>query len=311
MMQTGSPIAVARRARKDNGAPVRTAVTHSYAVVAFHIGGRSRVEQNGQWSIGAGDVLLVPAGEPHRLLETQHSEYWGLAFCVPCFATNGAASLLDPFERVRDGAAAVVRIPAARHGHLEGLFRELEEVTRERPNPGDTLDAVQGSLLTLILHEIGRAAGSSVSLGPSRRSVVVDSLRFIERNCLRRLTLGEVARAVGRSPAHVTSALKQATGRSAGEWVVSGRMAEARRLLLHSDEMVDVIAERVGYADATHFIRMFRREHGTTPAAWRSASCQPPASGVLQRALTPPSTHPRSGCDGARGPSLARRNRDT
>ncbi|MCI4371871.1 MAG: helix-turn-helix domain-containing protein, partial [Thermoplasmata archaeon] len=41
--------------------------------------------------------------------------------------------------------------------------------------------------------------------------------------------------------------------------------------LLHSDERVDIIAERVGYADATHFIRMFRRAHGATPAAWRAA----------------------------------------
>jgi AraC-like DNA-binding protein len=34
--------------------------------------------------------------------------------------------------------------------------------------------------------------------------------------------------------------------------------------------MVEVIAERVGYADATHFIRLFRRMYGVTPAAWRS-----------------------------------------
>jgi AraC-like DNA-binding protein len=39
---------------------------------------------------------------------------------------------------------------------------------------------------------------------------------------------------------------------------------------LHSGERIDIIAERVGYADPTHFIRMFRREHGTTPAAWRN-----------------------------------------
>ena len=96
-------------------------------------------------------------------------------------------------------------------------------------------------------------------------------MRFIERNALRRLTLGEIAEAVGRSPAYVTNALSRSTGRSALEWILSARMAEARRLLLHSDEMVDVIAERVGYADATHFIRMFRRSHGTTPAAWRAA----------------------------------------
>jgi AraC-like DNA-binding protein len=104
--------------------------------------------------------------------------------------------------------------------------------------------------------------------------VVVDSLRFIERNCLGRLSLTEVAAAVGRSPTYVTAALTQATGRSAGAWIVSGRMAEARRLLLHSDEKVDVIAERVGYADATHFIRMFRRESGATPAAWRAAQAK-------------------------------------
>jgi AraC family transcriptional activator of pobA len=55
------------------------------------------------------------------------------------------------------------------------------------------------------------------------------------------------------------------------EWIIAARLAEARRLLLHGDEMVDVIAERVGYADATHFIRLVRREHGMTPAAWRSA----------------------------------------
>jgi transcriptional regulator GlxA family with amidase domain len=39
----------------------------------------------------------------------------------------------------------------------------------------------------------------------------------------------------------------------------------------HSDEMVDIVAERVGYADATHFIRMFRREQRAAPAARRAA----------------------------------------
>jgi AraC-like DNA-binding protein len=265
------PLVVARRRPDCDGARGRAPVTHAHAALAFYTGGRSRVELNGEWTLGEGDVLLVPAGEPHRMLDVQRPELWALAFCAPCFAADGAADLLAPFERVRDGAAAVVRIPADRRAFLEALFRELEQAGGAPRGPGDTLDAVQRSLLTLILNEVGRAAGGPASAEVPRRSVVIDSLRFIERNCLRRLTLAEVAEAVGRSPAYVTSALKQATGRSAGEWVLSGRMAEARRLLLHSDEMVDVIAERVGYADATHFIRMFRREHGATPAAWRAA----------------------------------------
>ncbi|MFO0575396.1 MAG: AraC family transcriptional regulator [Polyangia bacterium] len=252
--------------------PCRRPATHSFAVLTFFTGGQARVEQNGQWELAAGDALLIPAGQPHRLLETRRPDCWGLSFCVPCVAGDEAAALLTPFEKVRDGGSAVVSIPAGRHGFLEGLFRELSALGSASRCGTEARAAVQRSLLTLILNEVERAAAA---VDPGARSsgggVVTESLRFIERNCLRRLTLGDVAAAVGRSPAYVTAALSQATGRSAGQWIVSGRMAEARRLLLHSSDPVDVIAERVGYADSTHFIRMFRREHGATPAAWRAA----------------------------------------
>lgn len=261
-------------------------VTHSHASVGFYVGGGARVELNGAWTLGRGDVLLVPAGEPHRMLETRSPEYWGLGFCVSCIAADGGAALLEPFERVRDGGAAVVHIPTERHEFLEALFRELEEVGREAPGGGG-LDAVQRSLVTLILAEVERAARGAAPARAGQSSVVAESLRFIERNCLRSLTLKEVAAAVRKSPAYVTTALSRATGRSAVEWIVTGRMAEARRLLLHSDEMVDVIAERVGYADATHFIRMFRREHGVTPAAWRAAGGQGFSSSPAPRVKPP------------------------
>ena len=252
--------------------PCRRPATHSFAVLTFFTGGQARVEQNGQWELAAGDALLIPAGQPHRMLETRQPDCWGLSFCVPCIAGDEAAALLTPFEKVRDGGSAVVPIPTGRHGFLEGLFRELTALGPGTQRGAEARAAVQRSLLTLILNEVERAASAlddSVRAGTG--GVVTESLRFIERNCLRRLTLSEVAAAVGRSPAYVTAALSRATGRSAVQWIVSGRMAEARRLLLHSSEPVDVIAERVGYADSTHFIRMFRREQGETPAAWRAA----------------------------------------
>ncbi|HET8934200.1 MAG TPA: AraC family transcriptional regulator [Polyangiales bacterium] len=249
-------------------------VTHSYATLAFFTEGQSRLEQNGEWQLTAGDVMLIPAGAPHRFIDERRPSYWGLAFCVPCFAANGAETLLEPFEKVRDGAAAVVQVPTARQAFLEQLFRELAQSGRARDRA--TLAAVQQSFLTLILNEVSSAA-APLSSAQAKPSVVTASLRFIERNCLRPLTLRDVANAVGRSPAYVTNALSRATGRSAVEWIVSARMAEARRLLLSSDEMVDVIAERVGYADSTHFIRMFRREHGATPATWRLTASRAPA----------------------------------
>jgi AraC-like DNA-binding protein len=92
----------------------------------------------------------------------------------------------------------------------------------------------------------------------------------IEARCLGPLSLAEVADAVRRTPAYLTTAVKQATGRTVVSWIVEGRLAEARRRLIETDEYVDVIAGRVGYADPSHFVRLFRRHHGVTPAAWRA-----------------------------------------
>lgn len=270
MIGVGGSVAAARLVHNDQPRPrCATPVTHSQAVLTFCTGGRLHVEQNGRWRLGAGDVLVVPAGAPHRMLDMRNPESWGLGFCVPWFIAHGTASLLAPFERVRDGASAVVQIPGSRHEHLAGLFRELEQVGAHPRGSSDARGAVEQSLLTLILSEVERAGSINEDGRSIGGGVVTDALRYIERHCLSHLTVKDVAKAVGRTPTYVTTALTQATGRSAKKWIVSGRMAEARRLLVHSDEMVDIIAERVGYSDVTHFIRMFRREHGVTPAAWR------------------------------------------
>lgn len=249
--------------------PARGPVTHDYVALAYYTAGSATMEQRGAWSLRPGDMLLVPAGEPHRLLAASDVELWGLGFCPVCFVADGSETLLEPFERVRYGASAVVTIPEERRAFLEGLFRELRrEVDGGGQAPG-TL-AVQKSLVTLIVAEAARAARWEAHASAGN-GVVADALGFIERRCLEPISLRDVASAVARSPAYLTTAVKRATGRSVQAWIIAGRLSEARRRLVHSDEPVDVIAERVGYADATHFIRMFRRAHGATPAAWRAS----------------------------------------
>ncbi|MET0405856.1 MAG: AraC family transcriptional regulator [Cystobacter sp.] len=134
------------------------------------------------------------------------------------------------------------------------------------------------SLLSLVLAEVARAARVTPA-GGFQSTWVGDVLRHIEQNCLGPLSAREVSEVVHKSPSYVTTALKRATGKSVVEWITAGRLSEARRRLMHTDELVEIIAERVGYADVTHFIRMFRRAHGVTPAAWRTHQRHTPSSG--------------------------------
>lgn len=257
------PVWVERFTHEPSSRATRAAI-HEHTALLYVIEGHVVHEQRGRFDVKAGDVLLVPAGEAHRALRTTRTTAWGVGFCAPCYAPSELASLLDPFERARSGASPVVHLAAERHEHVSGLLAELHAETHADRAHGEL---VQKSLLALVLAEITRAASFGGSPQPS---LVAEALRFIERRCLQPISLSDVAQAVGRSPSYVTTALKQATGKSAVEWIISGRLSEARNRLLHSDELVEVIAERVGYADATHFIRLFRRAHGITPAAWRA-----------------------------------------
>ena len=133
--------------------PENRLVTHAHAALAFFTGGSSRLELNGEWRLRAGDVLLVPPGAPHRLLERQQAAAWRLGFCVPCFAAAGATSLLAPFERVRDGASAVVHIPKARRAYLESLARLAKFATFSSDVP-----APRAKLQTRSTRQAGAAA---------------------------------------------------------------------------------------------------------------------------------------------------------
>ncbi|TNJ65597.1 helix-turn-helix domain-containing protein [Paenibacillus hemerocallicola] len=69
---------------------------------------------------------------------------------------------------------------------------------------------------------------------------------------------------------YVSRCLKRHTGMSPLEYLRHVRMEKARRLLEQSAELtVKQIAEMVCMADANYFSRMFRKETGMSPAAYR------------------------------------------
>jgi AraC-like DNA-binding protein len=107
---------------------------------------------------------------------------------------------------------------------------------------------------------------------PSNANPLVTSVfQFIEARYRFPIGLADVARAVGRSPAYLTDLVRRETGRAVGQWIIERRMADARRLLLETEQGVGAVAEAAGYLDPRHFSAQFKRLHGTTPQAWRKS----------------------------------------
>ena len=77
------------------------------------------------------------------------------------------------------------------------------------------------------------------------------------------------AAALGCTEKSLTRAALEATGQSAKSVVMARIALEAKRLLVHTDRPIYLIAEGLGFEEATNFGKFFRRETGVTPIGFR------------------------------------------
>jgi AraC-like DNA-binding protein len=114
------------------------------------------------------------------------------------------------------------------------------------------------------------------------RSVQADShphdlrSQWIERAracVLRRLdqpTLVEhLAHEVGTTRSNFTHRFKQITGLTPARFATQVRLNEVERRLISRDDPLRVVARETGFSDATHLCRVFRRQLGVSPGAYR------------------------------------------
>lgn len=264
-----SAIAV-RRFSGSEMRPSRRSGRHPYAVVAYQVSGVATAEHGGRLELHPGDVHLIPAGQAHRGAWTADAQMWCVALRTAELDRERFGPLLGPLDDVVRGALPRITIPETRRDFVCSLFAELAALDGRAP-------AIRAeSLVALLLAEIGDHAPAPMAL-PSRASDVVSrALAFIGTHALSPLSLEAVARGIGHNRSHVAELVRRETGRSVGDWIAEVRLDEARRRLEATDELIEVIAERVGYGDATHFARTFKRRFGVTPRAWRGRFLAPP-----------------------------------
>ncbi|TXD39293.1 helix-turn-helix domain-containing protein [Lujinxingia vulgaris] len=247
-------------------------VVHDHASLNLVVNGELRVWQGADYRVREGEFLLVPQGAPHGALGAPEAargvgESWMLAICPSCFAVQGDGLITAAFDEVAAGACAVRRVDPGRLPEVIALFKRLEkELEAQAPHH----DLATLGLLALLMTEVQRAAPRpGLASGVTTPPLVTETLGYIERHACEPISLKEVARAMGKSPAYLTTLIRQHTGATVMEWLTRARLSRARQLLLHSDERVEIIAERVGYASASYFHRVFRQAHQVSPGEWR------------------------------------------
>lgn len=94
-------------------------------------------------------------------------------------------------------------------------------------------------------------------------------VEFMQRRMAHPITTKEIAASIELSDSHFRRAFKSATGVTPYNWLLSVRIAEARKLLQEDIVPISEIATAVGFGDQSHFTRMFQKVTGVSPRAWQ------------------------------------------
>lgn len=83
------------------------------------------------------------------------------------------------------------------------------------------------------------------------------------------LSMADVADACGLSRSHFSRAFHDTTGQTPYQWLMARRMELACRLLRDASLPLADVAMGCGFADQSHFTRVFARQMGMPPGLWR------------------------------------------
>lgn len=255
---------------------------HDFLVLIYFERSGGSLRLGGQkWSVQAGDVYVIAPGEVVGVGDETSglvgAEGWSVSFPPEVLGSQAPGSflswrahpLLFPFVGGAAGGAQRLKVPPEKRTSWSERFFALDAELRRRQ---DGYREAALSHLTLLLVEVSRLATDVVGdLRLKDEPLLAGVFGFIEERYRERISLKDVARAMGVTPGHLTTVVRRKTGRTVLEWISERRMAEARRLLVETDLTVEEVGRRVGYGDAGYFVRVFRRTHGTTPLGWRRA----------------------------------------
>ena len=91
---------------------------------------------------------------------------------------------------------------------------------------------------------------------------------YIDAHLGEHITLEDLARQVGVSRFHFAREFRHSTGESPMEYLRRVRIQYSLRLLLRRDATIGQVAARLGFADQSHFTRIFVRLIGMPPGAF-------------------------------------------
>lgn len=218
--------------------------------------------RNKRHHLKAGDMFLVPPGEPNYYQADEHAPWhymwvsiggenaWPYlkkaGFSEGCFARKANARM-EPYVRL---VYEILEYPQLTYAHTLRRMGILYE------------------LLALLI------TNNTKNAGPKSQKILLErAMRFVQEN-YQTCTVAQMAAFAGVTRNYLFTLFKQETQQSPRQYLTRYRMEKAASLLAHTEKRVADIAHAVGYEDPLSFSKAFKQYYKVSPLAYKKIDLQ-------------------------------------
>jgi AraC family L-rhamnose operon regulatory protein RhaS len=233
----------------------------------------------GETRIGAGRTIVVPPKAVHALkpfgpvravnvyylaewLATDLAILWAEPNLVPLFLSQSVIAPRGEAQSVEFDLTA---------NELSAVCDELRDIDSESQNPAASSMLIRGAFLK-VLARLSRASLRMLPRWQYFRPELQAAISHIERlvQSASPLDLGNLSDETHLSRDYLGKLFSAAMGRTLSDYFQLRRVHRACQLLVDPRYSITEIALELGYSDAPHLCRMFKRYRGMSPMAYRS-----------------------------------------
>ena len=239
---------------------------HDFLEISVLLEGESMYyfEKEPAKKIRAGSVMLFNPGVDHCELQPKGTCSHQLHIGLKNISLEGFKRNFFPNKQ------PLLELGKYHHQVLEKAWQLVRESSEERDEFQLMQKAVLMEMLVYILRGLNEDHINVVPyLSKSQRrqqQIVNYTVYYLENHYKEEITLEKLAQDQFLSPTYLSKIFKEATGVSPINYLIEIRLKRAKDMLKNDNLTIKEVASAVGYQDAYHFSKSFKKLYGVSPS---------------------------------------------
>lgn len=240
--------------------------THDFLEISIVLEGQANytIEEQ-EFQLNAGQIMLFNPGTHHGEEQRTGTYSHQLHIGLTNISLDGLKRNYLPTKK------AILNLGEYQWEFLDKAWRLVKEYSEEQPEFQLMVKALIIEMLVLILRSLEKVQDNTVTLALSKNAkrkqyLVNHAIYYLENHHTQEITLEQLADTLYVSPTYLSKVFKESTGMSPINYLIQVRLKHAKELLANEQLTIREISQAVGYQDAYHFSKLFKKYYGVSPS---------------------------------------------